>query len=112
LRDLYFLFNLLSSLDEERSKEIKPRRSACPPLDFHESLQKVASRPSGSPLAKIARRAISSLVRARDCYGNQFTTELLRAAAGSRAGLLTLSATEQYLTPSSGSEVNRFFKHQ
>jgi hypothetical protein len=67
----YFLLILLSSLDEERSKEIKPRRSARPPLDFLESQQKVTS------------------TFARDCYGNQFTSELPRAAAGSRARKLT-----------------------
>jgi hypothetical protein len=55
-------------LDKKRTKKIKPRRSARPPLDFLESRQKVAS------------------TFARDCYGNQFTAELLRAAAGSRAG--------------------------
>jgi hypothetical protein len=65
---ILFYSILLSSLDEESSKEIKPRRSALPPLDFQESRQKVAS------------------TFARDCYGNQFTAELLRAAAGSRAG--------------------------
>jgi hypothetical protein len=64
-------FYVLSSLDEESTKEIKPRRSASPPLDFLESRQKVTS------------------TFARDCYGNQFTPELLRAAAGPRAGILT-----------------------
>jgi hypothetical protein len=69
-------FRVLSSLDEESTKEIKPRRpeifrEARPPLDFLESRQKVAS------------------TFARDCYGNQFTPELLRAAAGPRSGILT-----------------------
>jgi hypothetical protein len=74
------------------------RRSASAPLDFLESRQKVTSRPSGPPLAKIARRAISSLVRARDCYGNQFTPELPRAAAGLRTGRPTRSANGIFYT--------------
>jgi hypothetical protein len=74
-------FPVLSSLDEESTKEIKPRRpeifrEASPPLDFLESRQKVTS------------------TFARDCYGNQFTAELLRAAAGLRAGIPTRSASK------------------
>jgi hypothetical protein len=62
----------------EGTKKVKPRRpeifrEASPPLDFFESRQKVAS------------------TFARDYYGNHpmaigFTAELLRAAAGLRAG--------------------------
>jgi hypothetical protein len=68
-------FRVLSSLDEESTKEIKPRRPASPPLDFLESRQKVAS------------------TFARDFYGNQFTPELPRAAAGPRAGIPTKRAS-------------------
>jgi hypothetical protein len=66
------------STSKKRTKKIKPRRpeifrEARAPFDFLESRQKVAS------------------TFARDCYGNHpmaigFTPELLRAAAGLRAG--------------------------